>query len=188
MIEAPALGVLNHLLGQAAWARAKLAPFAGRKACFIMPPLQLAFCVTAEGLFQTATDEAEADVTVTLPADSPLQALQGIDRLMAAAHVTGNAEFATDLSFVLRNLRWDAEEDLSRFVGDIAAHRLVRSASSFAAWQKRSAENLAQNLAEYLGEESRLLTPSRELEQLRVDVEELDERIAAVEARIRRLT
>lgn len=187
MIEAPALGVLNHLLGQAAWARAKVAPFAGRKACFIMPPLQLAFSVTAEGLFQTASDEAEADVTVTLPADSPLQALQGLDRLMAAAHVTGNAEFATELSFVLRNLRWDAEEDLSRFVGDIAAHRMVRSASSLVAWQKRTAEGLAESLAEYLGEEAHVLTPARELAQLRTDIEELDGRIAGLEVRIRRL-
>jgi ubiquinone biosynthesis accessory factor UbiJ len=187
VIEAPALGVLNHLLGQAAWARAKLAPFAGRKACFIMPPLRLAFAVTGDGLFQTADDDAEADVTVTLPADSPFQALQGIDRLMAAAHVTGNAEFATDLSFVLRNLRWDAEEDLSRFVGDIAAHRMVRGASSFAVWQKRTAESLAQNVAEYLGEEAQLLTPARELTQLRTDIGELDKGIVTLEARIRQL-
>jgi ubiquinone biosynthesis accessory factor UbiJ len=188
VIEAPALGILNHLLGQAAWARAKLEPFAGRQACFIMPPWQLAFVVTGEGLFQTAArHEAEPDVTVTLPGNSPLLAFQGIDRLMATAHVTGNAEFATELSFVLRNLRWDAEEDLSRFVGDIAAHRMVRTAASFVAWQKRSVESLAQNIAEYLSEEAHLLTPARELAELRSNREELDRRIAALEARVKRL-
>jgi ubiquinone biosynthesis accessory factor UbiJ len=189
VIEAPALGVLNHLLGQSAWARARLAPFAGRQACFVMPPLRLAFAVAADGLFQpAAADGAETDVTVTLPADSPLKALQGMNGVMAAAHVVGNAEFATELSFVLRNLRWDAEEDLSRLVGDIAAHRLVGTASAFVAWQKRSAESFAQNISEYLAEEARVLTPARELALMRADLEDLDRRLTALAARVERLS
>jgi ubiquinone biosynthesis protein UbiJ len=188
VIEGPALRVLNHLLGQAAWARTKLVPFGGRRACFVMPPWQLDFVVSDEGLFQpTAEQETQADVIVTLPAESPLLAFQGIDRVMAAAHVTGNAEFATELSFVLRNLRWDAEEDLARVVGDIAAHRIVRGASTVANWQKRTAENLADNIAEYLGEEARLLTPRRELAEFQRDREELADRIAALEARVKQL-
>ena len=188
MIEAPALGILNHLLGQSAWARARLAPFAGRQACFVMPPLRLAFAVAADGLFQPAAADAESDVTVTLPADSPLKALHGMNGVMAAAHVVGNAEFATELSFVLRNLRWDAEEDLSRLVGDIAAHRLVGAASAFVDWQKRSAENLARNLSEYLSEEAGVLTPSRELAQMRDDLEDLERRLTALAVRVGRLS
>jgi ubiquinone biosynthesis accessory factor UbiJ len=153
-----------------------------------MPPWQLAVLVAEDGRFQTVTGEAEADVTVTLPADSPLRALRGLSGVMAEAHVTGNAEFATELSFVLRNLRWDAEEDLSRLVGDIAAHRLVGAGNAFVAWQKRSAENLGQNVSEYLAEEARVLTPAREMAQLRQDTEDLDRRLAALEARVKRLS
>lgn len=186
MIEVAVLGAANHLLGQAEWARRRLAAFAGRQACFDMPPWRLAFCVTADGLLEAASDEA-IDVTVALPAETPFAALQGIDRAMAGAHVTGNAEFATALSFVLKNLRWDAEEDLAKRVGDIAAHRIVAGASRLAAWQRQAARNLAENVAEYLSEEAGLLAPRRELAEFGAEMADFTRRLEQLEARARTL-
>lgn len=185
MIEGATLSALNHLLAQASWARQKLSPFAGRRARFLMPPWQLAFAVTAEGLFEASTDEA--DVTVSLPAEGPLLAVQGLDRLLAEAHVEGNAEFATALSFVLKNLRWDAEEDLSRLVGDIAAHRLVRGAETLADWHQQAARNLTENLAEYLSEESRLLVGRRELAAFAADLQAFDQQLGRLTERLGRI-
>lgn len=186
MIDRLILGALNHLLGQADWARRQLSAFAGRQARFEMPPWHLAFAVSSDGLFE-AVGEGDIDVTVVLPADTPLIALQGIDRAMAGAHVTGNAEFATALSFVLKNLRWDAEEDLSRVVGDIAAHRLVGGATQLLTWQREAARNVVENLAEYLGEESALLVPTRELARFREDLADFTTRIDRLEARVKTL-
>ena len=186
MIDSAIFGALNHLLGQAEWARRQLQSFAGRQARFDMPPWQLAFSVSSEGLFEPV-GEGEIDVTVALPAETPLLALQGIERAMAGAHVTGNAEFATALSFVLKNLRWDAEEDLSKLVGDIAAHRIVGVSSRLTSWQKVAAHNVADNIAEYLGEESRLLVPQRELAQFREELADFAQRIERLEARAKTL-
>jgi ubiquinone biosynthesis protein UbiJ len=186
VIDRLILGALNHLLGHAGWAHQQLSAFAGRQARFDMPPWQLAFAVSGDGLFEPV-GEGDIDVTVTLPADTPLIALQGIDRAMAGAHVTGNAEFATALSFVLKNLRWDAEEDLSRVVGDVAAHRVVDGATRLLSWQREAARNLVENLAEYLGEESALLVPTRELARFRDDLADFNNRIDKLEARVKTL-
>lgn len=186
MIDTLLLGALNHLLSQAEWARRQLQSFAGRQARFDMPPWQLAFTVTADGLFEPV-GEGGIDVTVALPAETPLLALQGIDRAMAGAHVTGNAEFATALSFVLKNLRWDAEEDLSRIIGDVAAHRVVGVSSRLTSWQKEAAHNVAENLAEYLGEEARLLVPARELAGFRAELADFASRLEKLEARAKAL-
>jgi ubiquinone biosynthesis protein UbiJ len=147
----------------------------------------LAFAVTVGGLFEPV-GEGDIDVTVTLPANTPLVALQGIDRAMAGAHVTGNAEFATALSFVLKNLRWDAEEDISKLVGDIAAHRLVAVSSRLTLWQKQAARNVAENVAEYLCEESRLLVPSREFRDFGEDLADFARRIESLESRAQTLS
>lgn len=186
MLEGLILGALNHLLGQAGWARRQLGGFTGRRARFVMPPWQLAFRIGERGRLELADDQG-VDVTVTLPADTPLVALQGIDRAMAAAHVTGNAEFATALSFVLKNLRWDVEEDLSKLVGDIAAHRMVGVSSRLTLWQKQAARNFAETLAEYLGEESDLLIHARDLTTFRTEVAEFTCRIEQLGARARSL-
>jgi ubiquinone biosynthesis accessory factor UbiJ len=183
MIDGAFLAGLNHLLQRASWARTRLAPFAGRHALIGMPPFQLAFAISYEGRFEPAPDSSSPDVTIHLPADTPFLLLQGLDKVMAAARVEGNAEFATELSFIFRNLRWDAEEDLSRIVGDIAAHRLVAGAQRMAAWQKQAAENLTGNLAEYLKFESRLLIGTDEFIVFREDVLRLNAALDSLENR-----
>lgn len=187
-LQAPLLAGLNHLLASANWARARLAAFAGRSAVIDMPPLRLALVVDATGLFAAGAkggEYATPDVTIRLPADTPLRLPQGLDTVMAAAHVEGNAEFATELSFVFRNLRWDAEEDLARIVGDIAAHRIVRTADRLVAWQKEAATRLAENLSEYLRHESRLLVSTDEFAAFRDEVVRLNVALAALENRIK---
>ena len=182
------LRALNHLLGQADWARAKLAPFAGCRARLAMPPFQLDLAIRDDGFVEAATGDDVPDVTMTLPADAPLRALQGQAQIIAAARVEGNAHLATELSFVLRNLRWDAEEDLSRVVGDIAAHRLAQGAAAFAGWQKQAARNLAGNVAEYVTEENPLVARPQDVAAFTGEIAELRTVLARLEKRIDKIT
>ena len=188
-VPPPLLAAVNHVLGQAPWARERLQPFAGRIAQFALPPLTGAFAVTGDGLMTAPPVEAEveADVTVTLPATAPLLALQGFDVLMRNVRLDGAVDFAEALGFVLRNLRWDAEEDLSRVVGDIAAHRLVGGAQQLFAWQKQAARNLAENLAEFFTEEQPLIARHDEVAAFSADVAALRDDVARLQKRIERL-
>ncbi|WP_126447493.1 ubiquinone biosynthesis accessory factor UbiJ [Sulfuricystis multivorans] len=184
MIERPLLALLNHLLDGAPWARTRLMPYAGRRASFDIPPLALSFAITAEGRLSAADGSTPTDVVIRLPADTPLKLPQGLDKAMAQLSVEGNAEFATALSFVFRNLRWDIEEDLSWLVGDIAAHRLVLAAARFSEWQRRTAVRLAENLAEYLAHERRLLVPRDDLDVLRAEIDRLTAALGSFESRL----
>jgi ubiquinone biosynthesis protein UbiJ len=186
VIAASVVAALNHLLGQASWAPRRLAAFTGRSAMIELPPWSVTFAINAEGLCETALCD-QPDVVVSLPADTPLLVVQGIERVLASAHVSGNAEFATELSFVLRNLRWDAEEDLSRLIGDIAARRAVRSITSLWAWQRSILQRLNENIGEYLIEESRLLVPGREAAGFSSQVAQLADGIDGLEDRVRQL-
>lgn len=183
MINKALLAALNHLLQGAEWARARLAPYAGRHACFDMPPLRFGFVIDADGLCFAQADASVPDVTIHLPADTPLRLLHGLDRVMADARVDGNAEFATELSFILRKLRWDAEEDLSRVFGDIAAHRMVRGAGRLAALQGETSRRLAENLVEYLVHEQGVLIGTAEFSSFRDELMRLNDALARLETR-----
>lgn len=182
MFEQVFLAALNHFLGGANWARDRLKPFAGRQARIVMPPFAFGFEVDAEGWVRQCTNTAETDVTISLPANTPLLLPQGLDKIMAGASVAGNAEFATELSFIFRNLRWDAEEDLSMLVGDIAAHRLVQGANHLMAWQKQAAGNLSENIVEYLVHENPLLLASAEFSVFRDEISRLHADLTRLEA------
>ncbi len=187
LLEKPLLRSLNHVLGQAAWATEKLRPFAGRNARLNTPPFVLDFTVGEGGNLLGADATSIPDVEITLPASAPLLALQGNDRLIGAAHITGSADFADALGFVLRNLRWDIEEDLSKAVGDIAAHRIVGALDGLVTWQKQAALNLTENLGEYLTEERPVLVKTKDVTAFAADIEGLRGDLARLEKRIKLL-
>jgi ubiquinone biosynthesis protein UbiJ len=186
-LPAPALAAVNHLLAQASWAREKLQPFAGQCAHLTLPPFSALFSITAEGLIAAPPAGATATVTIDLPASAPLLALQGKAAVMRAARITGPAEFAQELGYVIQNLRWDVEEDLSRVVGDIAAYRLTTGVSAFAAWQRDKLKNLAENFAEYLTEERPAIARRNAIADFSADVDCLRDDVARLEKRLQRL-
>jgi len=186
-LPAPLLAAINHLLGQASWAREKLAPFAGHSAQIKLPPFEAAFLIGADGCIFAPVEDAVLEVSISLPAATPLLALQGKDAVMRAARIEGSAEFAEALGFVIRNLRWDAEEDLSKVVGDIAAHRIVKGGAEFAAWQQQAAQNFAANLAEYFTEEQPLIARQADIAAFAEDIDHLRDDVARLEKRLQRL-
>ena len=190
-LPAPLLAAINHLLGQAVWAREKLVPFAGHAAQIKLPPFEAAFLIAADGCVAALPDpalaEGEPEVSISLPATTPLLALQGKDAVMRAARIEGSAEFAEALGFVIRNLRWDAEEDLSGVVGDIAAHRIIAGTREFAAGQQQAVRNLAENLAEYGTEEQPLIARREDIAGFSAEVDRLRDDMARLEKRLQRL-
>ena len=184
----PVVAFLNHLLEAAPWARDRLAPFAGRTWRVELTPLpDLAFVVREDGMLGSS-DALEPHLVVTLtPAALPALARRD-ETVVREMTFTGDAELAAALQYLARHLEWDVEEDLSRVVGDVAAHRIAGGARDFVAWQKEAAVRLGQNFAEYLTEEANVIAPqaevagfARAVDDLRDAVERLEKRIAHLE-------
>ncbi|MDD5295351.1 MAG: hypothetical protein PHU46_00430 [Rhodocyclaceae bacterium] len=183
MLPTASVLALNHLLAGASWARRRLTPFAGRRAKIELPPLCLVLEVTPDGYF-AASEGDEAEVRFTLPAGTPLLALQGVDAVVREAHVSGPADFADALGFVLKNLKWDAEEDLSKLLGDIAAHRLAGMARGLVQWQRKAATNTVENVVDYLREEKGVLPRKEDLSLWSAEVSRLQSDLARLESRV----
>jgi len=184
----PVAFALNHLLRQQAWARERLAPFAGEsvevRASFL-PTLRLT--IDAEGLVSESGQEGEPSLVITLKPEAPAAAARGKEHFLRAVDVAGNARLADEVMALARHLRWDYEEDLSRVLGDVAAHRLGEAARAFVGWQADVARRLAESFAAYATEESRLLVQRAELEALARDSANLRDALERLDARMRRL-
>jgi ubiquinone biosynthesis protein UbiJ len=185
---APLVAFLNYLLDAAPWARERLAPFAGKSWRVELAPLpDLSFVVRENGMLD-ASDALEPHLVVTLtPAALPALARRD-ETAIREMTFAGDAELAAALQYLARHLEWDVEEDLSRIVGDVAAHRIAGGARDFVAWQKEATVRLGQNFAEYLTEEAGVIAPQaavagfvRAVDDLRDAVERLEKRIAHLE-------
>lgn len=189
MFSSFVLAASNHLLAPANWARGRLQAHAGRTARLSLAPmLEVNFSISGDGhLAQWSGDDAP-DVTLKLNAtELPTLLAKGSAGLMRDVRIEGNADLADALGFVFRNLRWDAEEDLSRVVGDMAAHRMVSDARAFAGHGRLAIERANANVGEFLVHEAALLTPADALTEFANDLAVLRDRLARLEKRVTRL-
>ena len=175
---------INHLLAQESWARDKLLPHAGKIACIDAEALQLRLQVGADGLLEDADAQHAAAVTIHLKlSDLPLMA-QNRERAFSYVKIEGDAEFANTISYLSQNLRWEAEEDLSKLFGDVAAVRLVGAARTLAQTARTTHQKIQENLAEYFLEENPMLVRpaavaafGADVNKTRDDVERLIKRV-----------
>ena len=132
-VQAVALA-LGHVLRQQAWARDRLRMHAGavvRVGLVLperpgLPAPEARLMITPEGLLEPAADATAPRATLLLqPSSEALKAFasQGVSGLTRHLRVDGDVMLAAALGELARDLRWDAEEDLSQLVGDVAAHR-----------------------------------------------------------------
>lgn len=188
MLERPVIAFLARLVAREQWARARLAPFAGKHARLRLAPLpDLVIEVLEAGYIGAGHEAAEAAVTLTIPPAAVPLLFMRPEAAMRDVQIDGDTELARAIDFLFRNLRWDVEEDLSRVVGDVAAHRMAGAARSFGAWQREAAERLGQNVAEYLKEEAGLLVHPHELERFGREVEALRDAVERLEKRVERV-
>lgn len=189
MLDYPFASALNHLLEAEPWARERLAPFAGETVLLAAPPLpELRLSILANGRVAPSGDGAEASLTLTLGPDALPALARGEEHFMRVVQVTGNARLASEVMLLVRHLRWDPEEDLSRLVGDVAARRIAGLAKEFAGWQVDAVKRLTESVVEYAVEERRVLVPRAELELFAADVARLRDAIERLEKRIERMT
>ena len=160
--------VLNALLARERWARERLARFAGQAVELRLPLAPtVRVCIAADGRLEPDGPEPSAQVTL--------------------AGISGASELAEELRYLARHLRLDAEEELSRVVGDVVAHRIGLGLRALLNWQRDAAQRLSEAAADYAIDERRALVRRGELEQLAADIARLTQALDTFEQRIARL-
>ena len=188
MLSRPAAAAINHLLREAGWARERLVPFAGCSVRFEVPPVRLALSIDADGYLAPEGPQSDPATVVRLTAPALIRLTWLHDESARQdIEVDGDAALATAITGVLSGLRWDIEEDLSRVVGDVAAHRLAQAGSGMLAWQASAMSNLAHALAEYWTAEQPLLVSHEALHEFVRAVDALRDDVQRLEKRIERL-
>jgi ubiquinone biosynthesis protein UbiJ len=101
--------------------------------------------------------------------------------------IEGDAAVGREFQIALAHLDIDWEEQLSRLLGDAAAHQVGRFWRGFRTWGQRAGDTLRRDGGEYLQRELRVLPPHLAVEQFLSAVDALREDTDRLAARIERL-
>lgn len=153
----------------------------------VVPPLQSTLMIGADGHFLPAPEGQAITAELSVSPAAALRILLDRESAASTIRIQGKPELAHTLGRVLQDLRWDAEEDLSRLVGDIPAHHLGNTTRHLLDQLGRQTQSIAGMCVEYWLEESPLIARRRHLEQYSRDVDALRHDTERLAKRIEKL-
>ena len=182
----------NRVLGDYPIAQQRLQAFATSRIFVNAAGVAVALRITDIGVLEpcgseTTPEPTPADLAVSIPlAALPAGITSGRDALKLATF-SGNTELAALLNELAHHLSWDAEHDLGKIIGEIAAHRVANAARATHEGSREAIKRLGENGAEYLVHEAQILVSRAESRHFQAQLETLRDDIARLEKRIGRL-
>jgi ubiquinone biosynthesis protein UbiJ len=185
-VEMAAKG-FNLLCRQQPWAAERLAAHAGKTIRISLGGFQASFTISSEGGLAKADDAVVPNVTLHIVPErmgvGVVDSRQTGQAVVDFINIEGEAGLAQVVSDLSRDLRPDPEDALSRWVGDVAAVRLVSAAGSLFRALRQATERFGENVAEYLAYEDPQIVPRPDLAQLAAQQQELTQQIERLSIR-----
>ncbi|MFA5170873.1 MAG: hypothetical protein WC426_04830 [Sulfuriferula sp.] len=179
--------LLNHLLDAAPSARYKLAQHAGKRVTIQLSLVSVNIALDNDGRL-LSVDDTNSDAQFHLNPLILARIALGDKTATHRINITGDTQLAADVGNTLMDLDWDAEADLARFMGDAAAHQVVKIARNLIKWKRSNVASSALMLVEYAHEESGMIIKRKPLQQFITDVDNVRDDTARLAKRIDLLT
>jgi ubiquinone biosynthesis protein UbiJ len=171
----------NHLFQQNEWLKKDFSKHKSKSILFIVGPIHYGLGVSEDGIPEYKDDIDNYDAEIKLSISSALALMRGQKKINI--EIKGDIDFATLISNVLKDIKWDFEDDLSEVIGDVPAYHLVKLGKKVLKSTKETSFNIADTFKEYWLEEKPLIAKKRlvdkfnkEVDTLRFDVDRLEQR------------
>jgi ubiquinone biosynthesis protein UbiJ len=107
---------------------ARLARQKGQRIELVWDRIQLQLTPTPAGLLERGRFEG-FDLRLTVTEASPVSLASALAKGdKPKVRIEGDVQLAAEINWLIDHVRWDAEEDLARLVGDAMAHTLAQAA------------------------------------------------------------
>ena len=145
--------LLNHVISAEPQAMERLRAHAARTLrieledwpSLLPAPSPIVFRITAPGLVEWVESPGDVapDLRVAIDAANPALAFaKFIVGERPQLRVEGDAAFATEVNWLIENLRWEVQDDLARLVGDAPAREIARFGNAVAKAIREAAKSL----------------------------------------------
>ena len=129
--------LLNHVLAQEKQATERIFRQKGRVVSVKWSYFTMQVIATPAGLLDIAPAGARADLALTVEETSPFALAQAaLEGKKPSIRIEGDVQLAAEVNWLVDHVRWDAEEDLSRIMGDAPAHTLMQGVQHMASMLK----------------------------------------------------
>jgi ubiquinone biosynthesis protein UbiJ len=188
----PIADILNRNIAEITPAREIAAELNGKTVAICVRDTALgAFFVFSDDVVALSTEYADdPDVVITGSLITLARMMKGSGQAAIRSgdvDLSGDAATAQRFQKLLDLAQPDIEEELSRVIGDVAAHRIAEIARGIGKWARDARSTMDGNIREYLQEESRDLPTRYEVDRFTQQVGTLRDDVERIAARLNRL-
>jgi len=177
----------SRILEREAWARERLAAYAGKTFVIAVGPARAGFAIGSDGAFTTPSAGGAIDLTLTLSPFGLAPFLHNPARFDEFVTTSGDVALAGTLKAIAQTLPWFVERAFGQAFGAVAGQRIADAGRALLAFPEYAANRLADNVGSYARDESGLLAQPDDLRRFADDVAAVSARTAALAARLERL-
>ena len=174
----------NRLLADQAWAREKLAPFAGRSFSLRVGPLRAGSRINDGGLLEAIPVTEATDLALSLSPWSVPAFLANPSRWNEFVQEEGDVALGGVLKELAQTLPWFIEETFAARLGPVAGQRVADAGRRLLAFPEYAANRVTESLVSYGRDEALVLARADDMRRFTVAVQGIAERVDALSSRI----
>jgi ubiquinone biosynthesis protein UbiJ len=144
--------------------------------------------ILENGNLAIATENSTADATITISPSLALRLMAKDEAAKLQVVIEGDTHLAGEFAKVLTDIVWDYEDDLSKFIGEIAAYKFGSIARDTTKSVKETSVKLTEMLSEYWQEQMPLIAKKQHVEEFNTEVDALRADVARFEKKLAKLT
>ena len=182
MIDKIKIIIVNHLLSQNDWMQSDLINHKNKIVVIEISGFKIIFKVKGNGQLEVIDDSKGCDCTIKLTINDFISQL--VNNNNGKISIEGDLELANKISQVLKKIEWDLEEDLAKYIGDIAAIQTTKVLKKIKNTSKKNIKTLVGSLIEYWQEENMILAKVRDVEIFNKKIDTIVEDTERAEAKI----
>jgi len=191
----PAAALANRVLEREAWARERLAAHGGQAFVVAVGPVATGFRIDSTGLIEsTPLRGGSADLTLRISPLAIPSLLSDPSRWDGLVLAEGAPALAATLRDLALTLPWFVEQAFASLLGPAVGQRAADVGRRLLGFPEYVSERLGENIAGYARDEAGLLARGDEARvfaaesaKMTVRTDALEQRLAALEARLPRL-
>lgn len=170
----------------------RLVKQAGRSVTFELSEPTIVLCVTfaSEGVQVSPLANKDSDCHLSGNTSSLIELISGPKTTLAGSDLTltGQTGFLMELLEISKNIEVDWEEALCEHLGDYMGHAIAQLVRYKARHLKRIANRSPRFIGDFITEELRAVPAEPELEAFYDAIDDLQDDVARMEARVKNLT
>ena len=179
------LRAINHLIEQEKWARDLLLRH-DHKIVAVELPFGSFRLLIQDGLLQDAKQEdIESSVSLEISQEAFWAFVKdGKGAAMKFVRISGDVDLAADLNRLFAELRWEAEEDLSKLICDAPSRRIIVESKKVFTQANNAVEDLKSGVRDFFVNERNILLGANQFNDFKSEIRLLRDQLDRAEKKL----